>query len=129
MSLTDRQEGLLIAIALTEFSVHYEQADPELAEHAWQLAASRLVDHDVGPAEASTHSRSDSYRSAFDRLKKPQKAARMGAGGWPPGGIGTRSSGLGADWIVSRGGNATMNMFVLSYINPALIPSVLESPY
>ena len=42
----------MITVALTEFSVHYEQADPELAKHAWQLAASRLVDHDIEPAEA-----------------------------------------------------------------------------
>ncbi|WP_175480067.1 hypothetical protein [Natrinema salaciae] len=52
MSLDDRREDLLIAVALTEFSVHYESADPELAEHAWQLAADRLVNRDVGPAEA-----------------------------------------------------------------------------
>jgi|GEM_PF-1965682 hypothetical protein len=52
MSLTDRREDLLIAVALTEFSVHYEQADPELAEHVLQLAADRLVGHDVEPAEA-----------------------------------------------------------------------------
>ncbi|MFC6764883.1 hypothetical protein [Natrinema soli] len=52
MSLTDRREDLLIAIALTKFSVHYEDADPELAEHAWQLAANCLVDHNVEPAEA-----------------------------------------------------------------------------
>lgn len=53
VSLTDRREKPLIAVSLTEFSVHYEQADPELAEHAWQLAASRLVDHDV-ETETST---------------------------------------------------------------------------
>ncbi|WP_226040832.1 hypothetical protein [Natrinema sp. DC36] len=52
MSLIDRQKDLLIAVALTEFSVHYEIGDPELAEHAWQLAASRLVDRAVKPAEA-----------------------------------------------------------------------------
>ncbi|WP_226041555.1 hypothetical protein [Natrinema sp. DC36] len=52
MSLTDRQEDLLIAVALTEFSVHYEQADPELSHQAWQLAADRLVDRDVEPREA-----------------------------------------------------------------------------
>lgn len=52
MSLTDRQEGLLVAVALTEFSVHYEEADPELAEQAWQLAADRLVEYDVDPLEA-----------------------------------------------------------------------------
>ncbi|AGB34076.1 hypothetical protein C488_15327 [Natrinema pellirubrum DSM 15624] len=52
MSLTDRQEDLLVAVALTEFSVHYENADPELAKQAWQLAANRLVEYDIGPAEA-----------------------------------------------------------------------------
>ncbi|QLK25400.1 hypothetical protein HYG81_15100 [Natrinema zhouii] len=52
MPLDDRREDLLIAVALTEFSVHYEQVDSELSEHAWQLAASRLVDHDAGPTEA-----------------------------------------------------------------------------
>ncbi|OLZ39319.1 hypothetical protein A6E15_18165 [Natrinema saccharevitans] len=52
MSLTDRQEGLLVAVALTAFSVHYEIADPELDEQAWQLAANRLVEYDTGPAEA-----------------------------------------------------------------------------
>ena len=52
MSLTDRQEGLLIAVALTEFSVHYEQADPELSRRAWQLAADRLLEYDVEPHEA-----------------------------------------------------------------------------
>ncbi|WP_226042963.1 hypothetical protein [Natrinema sp. DC36] len=49
MPLDDRRKDLLVAVALTEFSVHYERADPE---HAWQLAADRLVDHDVEPREA-----------------------------------------------------------------------------
>jgi len=107
MSLTDRREDLLIAVALTEFSVHYEQADPELAEHVLQLAADRLVGHDVEPAEAVdaleidivttetiytliatqspircavTFSDYYSYRSAFDRCEKPQNAARIGTG-------------------------------------------------
>jgi len=52
MPLDDRREDLLVAVALTEFSVHYEQADPDLSSEAWQLADDRLVDHDVGPAEA-----------------------------------------------------------------------------
>jgi len=52
MPLNDRHDDLLIAVALTEFSVHYEGVDRELAEHAWQLAADRLVDRDVEPAEA-----------------------------------------------------------------------------
>ncbi|WP_395166365.1 hypothetical protein [Natrinema pallidum] len=52
MPLDDRREDLLVAVALTEFSVHYEDADPELSRRAWQLAASRLVEHDVGPLEA-----------------------------------------------------------------------------
>ncbi|WP_226479148.1 hypothetical protein [Natrinema amylolyticum] len=50
--LSNRQRDLLVAVALTEFSVHYEAADPELSEEAWQLAADRLVEHDVEPAEA-----------------------------------------------------------------------------
>jgi len=52
MQLTNRQEDLLIAVALTEFSVHYEAAAPELAEYAWQLAADRLLEYDVEPGEA-----------------------------------------------------------------------------
>jgi len=52
MSLTDRQEDLLIAVALTEFSVHYEVADPELAEHAWQLVANHLLEYEAEPREA-----------------------------------------------------------------------------
>ncbi|ELY72172.1 hypothetical protein C488_15422 [Natrinema pellirubrum DSM 15624] len=35
----------MVAVALAEFSVHYDNADPELSRAAWQLAASRLVDH------------------------------------------------------------------------------------
>ncbi|AGB31709.1 hypothetical protein C488_14602 [Natrinema pellirubrum DSM 15624] len=34
MPLDDRREDLLVVVALTEFSVYYEAADPELAEHA-----------------------------------------------------------------------------------------------
>ena len=52
MSLTDRQEDILIAVALIEFSVHYEQADPELSRRAWQLAADHLLEYDVEPGEA-----------------------------------------------------------------------------
>ncbi|OAQ51480.1 hypothetical protein HTG_18920 [Natrinema mahii] len=52
MPLTDRREDLLIAVALTEFSVHYEDADPELSRRVWQLAADRLLKHDVEPHEA-----------------------------------------------------------------------------
>ncbi|QCS44670.1 hypothetical protein [Natrinema versiforme] len=50
--LTDRQEDLLVAVALSEFSVYYEDANPELAERTCQLAADRLVDHDVELLEA-----------------------------------------------------------------------------
>ncbi|RKD85908.1 hypothetical protein [Halopiger aswanensis] len=35
----DRRDDLLVTVALTDFSVHYEQVDPELAKRAWQLAA------------------------------------------------------------------------------------------
>lgn len=30
----DRQESFLVAVTVTGFSIHYEQADSELAEHA-----------------------------------------------------------------------------------------------
>ncbi|QRV14233.1 hypothetical protein JMJ58_14955 [Haloterrigena salifodinae] len=46
-----RRDDLLTAVALTEFSVHYEDVGPELAERAWQLAADRLLEHDVGPRD------------------------------------------------------------------------------
>ncbi|UHQ96339.1 hypothetical protein [Natrinema halophilum] len=49
--LTDRQENLLIAVALTEFSVHYEAVDLELSQWAWQLAADRFIEYDVRPGE------------------------------------------------------------------------------
>ncbi|WP_222914260.1 hypothetical protein [Natrinema sp. SYSU A 869] len=52
MPESEHRDDLLIAVALTEFSVQYKQADPELAEHAWQLAATRLVDHDSRPCKA-----------------------------------------------------------------------------
>ncbi|WP_197075891.1 hypothetical protein [Halostagnicola sp. A56] len=45
-------DDLLIAVALTRFSVQFEDADPEIANYAWQLAADRLVEHGVSPAEA-----------------------------------------------------------------------------
>ena len=49
---TQKRDDLLIAVALTEFSVHFEQIDPELSERAWQLAANRLVEYDVNPEAA-----------------------------------------------------------------------------
>ncbi|WP_126664348.1 hypothetical protein [Haloterrigena salifodinae] len=51
MSNHRRRDDLLIAVALTEFSVHYERVDPELSQRAWQLAADRLLEYDVGPYE------------------------------------------------------------------------------
>lgn len=50
-ALDDCEDELLIAVALTRFSVDYEQVDPELAEHAWQLAADRLLKHNFEPGE------------------------------------------------------------------------------
>lgn len=47
----DRRDDLLVAVALTDFSVQHEDVDPVLAERAWQLAADRLVEYDVGPRE------------------------------------------------------------------------------
>ncbi|MDS0477103.1 hypothetical protein [Natrinema sp. 1APR25-10V2] len=52
MQLTDRQEDFIIAVALTELSVTFKKANPELAEWAWQLAADRLVEHDADPYDA-----------------------------------------------------------------------------
>lgn len=49
--LTDRQEDLLIAVALTESSVQYESADPGLSRRTWQLAAGHLVNHGVESLE------------------------------------------------------------------------------
>ncbi|WP_076610919.1 hypothetical protein [Natronorubrum thiooxidans] len=49
---TQKRDDLLIAVALTEFSVHFEQIDPKLSERAWQLAADRLVKYDVDPEAA-----------------------------------------------------------------------------
>lgn len=47
-----KRDDLLIAVALVEFSVQYEAADPGLSRRAWQLAADRLVEYEVDPREA-----------------------------------------------------------------------------
>lgn len=52
MSELERKDDLLIAVALSEFSVYYEQVDPELSKEAWQLAADRLTRYDLEPREA-----------------------------------------------------------------------------
>lgn len=43
---------MIIVSALARYSHYIESADPELAEEAWQLAADRLIEHDVDPMEA-----------------------------------------------------------------------------
>ncbi|KDE56800.1 hypothetical protein EL22_20225 [Halostagnicola sp. A56] len=48
----ERDDDLLIAVALTRFSVQFEEADLELSEYAWQLAADRLIEYDVEPCTA-----------------------------------------------------------------------------
>lgn len=53
MPLDDCEADLLIAVALTRFSVDFEQADPELAEQAWQPAADRLLEYDLELSEAA----------------------------------------------------------------------------
>ncbi|WP_228442400.1 hypothetical protein [Natrarchaeobaculum sulfurireducens] len=51
--MSDRKrDDLLIAVALTEFSVQYEGVDPELSRRAWLLAADRLLEYEVEPREA-----------------------------------------------------------------------------
>lgn len=51
MSEQKRKDDLLTAVALNEFSVHYRDLDPELADRAWMLAADCLVDYDLEPRE------------------------------------------------------------------------------
>ncbi|MXV62088.1 hypothetical protein GS429_08440 [Natronorubrum sp. JWXQ-INN-674] len=51
MSAEQRRDDLLTAVALTEFSVHYEDVDPELSRRARMLAADRLLDYDLEPEE------------------------------------------------------------------------------
>ncbi|ADB63669.1 hypothetical protein Htur_4932 (plasmid) [Haloterrigena turkmenica DSM 5511] len=51
MPLDDRSDDLLVAVALTEFSVHYETIDSDLSRRAWQLAANRLLEYDVDPRD------------------------------------------------------------------------------
>ena len=51
MHSDDDEDDLLIAVSLTRFSVDYEQVDPELVEHAWQLAADRLLEYDLESEE------------------------------------------------------------------------------
>jgi hypothetical protein len=46
-----RRDDLLTAVALTRFSQQFEDADPEFADRAWQLAADRLVAWDVDPGD------------------------------------------------------------------------------
>ena len=43
-----RRDDLLIAVALIRFQHEFLETDPELAQRAWQLAADRLVEYDVG---------------------------------------------------------------------------------
>ncbi|NKE37121.1 hypothetical protein GWG54_15080 [Natronococcus sp. JC468] len=52
MPLRDHEDDLLIAVALTRLLVDFEEADPELAEQAWQLAADRLLEYDLELSEA-----------------------------------------------------------------------------
>lgn len=52
-SNNQKRDGLLMAFALTELSVHYEQADPKLSRRAWQLAADRLVEYDIEPRDVT----------------------------------------------------------------------------
>lgn len=51
MSDQKRRDDLLTAVALTEFSVHYEDVGPELSQRAWQLAADRHVEYGVSPRD------------------------------------------------------------------------------
>lgn len=46
-----RMDAALVALALTELSVHYEDVNPRLSEYAWQLAADLMLEYDLGPED------------------------------------------------------------------------------
>ena len=46
-----KQEELLIAVALTRFSVEFEATHPAVAEHAEQISIRLLSHHDLTPEE------------------------------------------------------------------------------
>jgi hypothetical protein len=53
MSLSDdKQVDLLITVALTRFSVEFENSHPELSNQAWQLAVDRAATHKLRAEEA-----------------------------------------------------------------------------
>ena len=45
------QDDLLIAVSLCRFSVQFEDAEPRLAEHAWNLATEIIDQHGLEPAD------------------------------------------------------------------------------
>ncbi|MDS0477110.1 hypothetical protein NDO75_19245 [Natrinema sp. 1APR25-10V2] len=62
----------MIAVALTELSVGFREADPEFAEWAWQLAADRLVEHDADPYDADEALESGrSRRTVLENTSNP----------------------------------------------------------
>lgn len=46
-----REDAAVVALALTELSVHYEDVDPQLSEHAWQLAANLMLEYGLEPQQ------------------------------------------------------------------------------
>lgn len=46
------ERDLLIAVALTGFSVEFETASPKLSSRAWQIAVEYAGKHDLRPGEA-----------------------------------------------------------------------------
>lgn len=48
-----KQEELLIAVALTRFSVEFEASHPAVAEHAEQISIRLLSHHDLTPEEVT----------------------------------------------------------------------------
>jgi len=52
MDITDRQARIIIA-ALTRFSHDFEDADPELADDAWELAVAIADERGLDPADAA----------------------------------------------------------------------------
>nr|WP_238709578.1 hypothetical protein [Natronorubrum halophilum] len=72
----ERRGDLLIAVALTEFSVHTEDVAPDLSERAWLLAANRLIEYDIEPEEIVNELEMDRSHSELEvspreKLKTP----------------------------------------------------------
>lgn len=51
MSIDQRRNDLMIAVALFNFSAHTERTNPEIADHGRYLAGDYLCGYDLSPEE------------------------------------------------------------------------------